>query len=384
MLFGLGVLVACSSPAPEPVGPNEREPTAGPEAGAERDGRPTALRPASGLLFGTPIYDGDFADPFVLVDGDTFYAYATNTTGANLPVLRVHNSPIAEYHGDAFPELPDWSEPGFVWAPAVVRIDDRFVLYYATRVAGTTMQCISRAVSADPLGPFVDGSAEPLVCQRDLGGSIDPSVVVDAAGERWLLFKDDGNCCGLPTSIWSQRLTPDGLGVQGPMHELLTADAPWEGELIEGPSMVRDGDEYLLFYSANDWASEDYGIGWARCASPSGPCEKASDRAPWMTSTTFARGPGGQEFFDAVGERWMVYHGWAEDQAGQEGAQRRLFLDIVNVRDGQPQRVGGRRSWTTVAVVVLGVLVVAGSVVLVLRRRARRTNEDVGDELPLD
>jgi beta-xylosidase len=230
----------------------------------------------------------------------------------------------------------------------------------------------------------VDGSAEPLVCQRDLGGSIDPSVVVDAAGERWLLFKDDGNCCGLPTSIWSQRLTPDGLGVQGPMHELLTADAPWEGELIEGPSMVRDGDEYLLFYSANDWASEDYGIGWARCASPSGPCEKASDRAPWMTSTTFARGPGGQEFFDAVGERWMVYHGWAEDQAGQEGAQRRLFLDIVNVRDGQPQRVGGRRSWTTVAVVVLGVLVVAGSVVLVLRRRARRTNEDVGDELPLD
>jgi beta-xylosidase len=312
-------------------------------------------------LFGTPIYDGDFADPFVLVDGDTFYAYATNTTDANLPVLRVRNSPLAEYHGDAFPELPGWSEPGFVWAPAVVRIDDSFVLYYTTRVRGTEMQCISRAVADGPLGPFVDESEAPMICQEDLGGSIDPSVVTDADGVRWLLFKNDGNCCGMPTSIWSQRLSADGLAVQGHPHELLAADAAWEGELVEGPSMIRDGDTYLLFYSGNDWSSEHYGIGWARCTSPAGPCEKGTGTGPWMASTTFARGPGGQEFFEAVGETWMVYHGWAKGEAGRSGAQRRLYLDIVETDGDAPRRVGGPRSWTVAIPVVAGVAAVVGA-----------------------
>jgi beta-xylosidase len=393
LLIGAGWLAACTGPLADPVGPNERDPTAGPSDGSERgDGQPTALRPAAGLLFGIPIYDGDFADPFVLADGDAFYAYATNTTDANLPVLRVHNSPIAEYHGDAFPELPTWTEPGFVWAPAVLRIGDRFVLYYTTRVIGTTMQCISRAVATDPLGPFVDDSTSPLVCQQDLGGSIDPSVVTDRDGVRWLLFKNDGNCCRLPTAIWSQRLSSDGLGVEGPVHELIRADSTWEASLVEGPSMVRDGDTYLLFYSANDWASDSYAVGFARCESPRGPCKKATSDAPWMGSTSFARGPGGQEFFDAVGERWMVYHGWAEGEAGRPGAQRRLFLDILDVEGGDPRRVGGRRSWTTLVAVAAAASAAIALGVLHLRRRRKERRRAVESrpetadrpELPLD
>ena len=47
----------------------------------------------NGLLHGLPIFNGDFADPYALVDGDSLYAYATSTTGsatlgpAPLPVL---------------------------------------------------------------------------------------------------------------------------------------------------------------------------------------------------------------------------------------------------------------------------------------------------------
>jgi beta-xylosidase len=266
-----------------------------------------------------------------------------------------------------------------------VRVGDNFVLYYTTRVADTTMQCISRAVSEDALGPFVDESAGPMVCQRDLGGSIDPSVVVEDDGAHWLLYKNDGNCCGLRTGIWSQRLSSDGLRVEGPAHELIRADSTWEAALVEGPSMVREGDTYLLFYSANDWASDSYAIGFARCESPRGPCEKATSEAAWMTSTSFARGPGGQEFFDAVGERWMVYHGWAEGEAGRPGAQRRLYLDVLEVDGGDPQRVGGRRSWTTLVVVATSAAALALAILHLRRIRRRRAAEIArAAELPFD
>ena len=324
--------------------PGQRPRTGGPDAPARPGGDPTSLWPASGLLLGTPVYRGDFADPFVLRVGDTLYAYATNTKDANLPVIVVRGSPRGTYYGDAFPVLPSWSEPGHVWAPAVLDLGHRFVLYYSTRVGGTTMQCISRAVADSPTGPFVDDSTGPMVCQRDLGGSIDPSVVTDTDGGNWLLYKNDGNCCGIPTSIWSVRLRADGLATTGEETKLLTAGALWEGGLIEAPSMVIDGRHHVLFYSGNAWDSDRYGIGYAECRSMTGPCRKVTTDGPWMSSTAFAKGPGGQEFFSALGQVWMVYHGWARGDAGDPGAERRLYLDVVEFHDGVPTRVGGRNA----------------------------------------
>ena len=365
----------CGGPLdPSKAEPGQRPRTGGPNPGAERtDGEATALRPASGLLLGTPIYDGDFADPYVLRVDDTFYAYATNTATANLPVIVVRNSPTARYYGDAFPTLPAWSEPGFVWAPAVLALDDGYVLYYSTRLRGTTTQCISRATAASPLGPFVDDSEGPMVCQRDLGGSIDPSVVTDTDGTTWLLYKNDGNCCGHPTSLWSQELAPDGLSTVGGPNRLLTAEQDWEGGLIEAPSMIIDGGTYYLFYSGNAWDSEQYGIGYAVCESVTGPCRRPDDSdEPWMGSTTFARGPGGQEFFSALGDVWMVYHGWARGQAGSPDGERRLYVDIVRVRDGVPERVGGRSLATVLALAAGAVaLLVALGIWWWRRRRIR-------------
>lgn len=344
----------------QPAEPGQRPRTAGPAAAAEADGEPTALRPASGVLLGTPVYDGDFADPYVLRVGDAAYAYATNTAEANVPVIVATASPIARYVGDVLPDLPSWSEEGRVWAPAVLALDDGYVLYYSTRVRGTGTQCVSRATSDSPTGPFVDDSAGPMVCQQELGGTIDPSVVTDRDGLSWLLFKNDGNCCGIPTSIWIQQLAPDGLSVVGEPVELLTAGPEWEGGLIEGPSMVLDGDRVLLFYSGNAWDTENYAIGYAVCESVTGPCRRpeAVEDAPWMQNTTFARGPGGQEFFAALGDVWMVYHGWARGQAGRPGAERRLYLDVVRLDDGTPVRVGSRGA-TTLALVVVGAAGVA-------------------------
>ena len=42
-----------------------------------------------GLIAGTPIFPGDFADPFLLAEPKALFIYATNTDTANVPVTRI-------------------------------------------------------------------------------------------------------------------------------------------------------------------------------------------------------------------------------------------------------------------------------------------------------
>ncbi len=312
----------------------------------------------SGLLHKEPIYNGDFADPYALVDGTTVYAYATNTTGgpnakpAHIPVIAITRSTgfAGHYLGDALPTLPKWTVSGYQWAPSVwARPDGTFVMYYSTPATDplnciykstnpgcvttshgpNTAMCISRATSTSPSGPFVDDSAGPFVCPYQEGGAIDPSIYVRSDGTPWLLWKSDGDCCNQPTYIYSQQLSPDGLSTVGIPHELIGATQPWEGGLVEAPSMIKENSVYWLFYSANLWGTPNYSIGIAACTSVIGPCAKPLDRA-WHVSTNRANGQGygGSEFFQTGDLIWMVHHGLVPGQAGNY-AQRRLYVDLL-------------------------------------------------------
>ncbi len=300
----------------------------------------TLIERATGPVAGVPVFEGDFADPFVLADGPFFYAYATNTADAKVPVHRSATAVRGDYLGDALAELPEWSEPGAVWAPSVLARDGEYVLYYTTRHSESGKQCISRAYASDPTGPFVDESTEPLICQLDLGGSIDPSPFVDEDGTPYLVWKSDGNCCDIPTGIYVQELTPDGHGLVGKPTELLTTDQSWEGPLIEGPAMLFADGRYYLFYSANDYDSADYAVGYANCDSVTGPCTKLADNPVLSTHGDFS-GPGGEEFFaDRTGGLWMVFHAWATEEVGYPEGARSLYLNEVEMADGAIQLIG--------------------------------------------
>jgi len=283
---------------------------------------------------GVPIGNGNFADPFVLVDGPEVYAYATNVRGANVPVSRSLSSDSAEYLGDAMPTLASWTSPGAVWAPSVYRrADGSYVLFYTSVFGITDHQCVGRALSSSPAGPFVDESTEPLECPLDLGGAIDPSMIV-VDGQAHLIYKADGNCCDLPTSIWSVPLTDDLLSLAGEPSKLIDADQGWEGGVVEGPEMVAVDGTLLLFYSGNDWATRHYAIGYAVCETVTGPCTKPQG-SPLHASTTHAAGPGGQTVVLAGGEVGLAYHAWLPGHVNTRNGERRLYLGRVTVADGR-------------------------------------------------
>jgi len=283
---------------------------------------------------GSPIFGGDFADPFVLEIDDIYYAYATNTFGANVPLMAALSGESGRYLGDVLPDLPAWSEPGHVWAPSVSSVGDDYVLWYSTRDSASGRQCISVASADHPAGPFLDDSIEPLICDLAEGGSIDPSPFLDSDGSRWLLWKSEGNCCGLATVIYSQQLTADGLGVAGDPVELIRNDLWWERDVVEGPSMAQGPGGYHLLYSANRWDTDAYSVGHAACESVTGPCVK--DPEPWLASYDGAWGPGGPEFV-VNSDGWVglvVYHAWTADGVGYPDGARGLFVSSLRLDQG--------------------------------------------------
>lgn len=373
--LALATLASCGSDSVPSTAPDvsalQRPPTKGPEGGP---GTEQKLDTIDGLIAGKPVFDADFADPFVLDLGEVSYAYATNTVNANVPVIRTQGYKVTDYLGDAMPDLPAWTSKGFIWGPAIyARPDGKYVMYYSALDRASGRQCVTRAVADSPAGPFSDDSDSAFVCPLDLGGAIDPAVVVDN-GSPYLIYKSDGNCCNIPASIWSVPLSADGLSLAGEPTKLISNDQPWEGAVVEGPSMIAADGKYLLFYSANNWNTADYAVGYAVCDSVTGPCTKPNDDA-WFTSTAYAKGPGGQEFFEADNQLWMVYHGWLPDEIDTPDGERRLYLDVITVSDERPERIGAERTFMELLQWFVGVVaivaVVVAAIVVVRRRRGR-------------
>jgi len=300
-----------------------------------------------------PLIQKDFPDPFVLRAGDTFYAYATNGERGNVQTAVSKNLADWTLADDAMPELPPWAKKGSTWAPEVMRVGPSYLLYFTARSRKHDRQCIGVATAPAPQGPFTSAAAEPVVCQTELGGTIDASPFRDSDGKLYLYFKNDGNAARKPTQIWVQPLAADGLSVTGEAKPVLRAGPAWEGGLIEAPTMIHAPAGYFLFFSGNDFAwqrdqkQSAYAIGYASCEGPLGPCKEAGDK-PFLYSFSGAEGclsgPGHQAVF-SVGERWFIaFHAWSATPACRPiDPVRWLYIAPLLWKDGKPEMGVGIR-----------------------------------------
>jgi beta-xylosidase len=299
-------------------------------------------------MFRNPVIAEDFPDPFVLADGDRYYAYATTDVAQNLQLARSDDLVSWEILDDPLPKLPGWSS-GDTWAPEVLKTSAGYVLYYTAHASdlkrpdANGSQCITLALSKTPEGPFVDRSEKPLVCQTELGGSIDATTFIDVDGTTWLIWKNDGNCCGIQTRFYMQRLSDDGLKVTGKVSDLgVRNDELWEGNLIEAPTLALKDGTYYLFYSANGYDTEFYAVGYATAKTVTGPYVDAPEN-PILASpadgpaAARARGPGHQSIVaDDDGELWLAYHAWDQDAVGYGNfGERAVWIDRLTLSGGK-------------------------------------------------
>jgi xylan 1,4-beta-xylosidase len=210
-----------------------------------------------------PVLPGDYPDPSVIRVGDDYWATATSSEwGPQFPILHSRDLVNWEIVGSVFDERPKWATSNF-WAPEIAAHNGRYFIYYVGR--NQQGQLAVAVASADkPRGPYVDHGQ--LVSQQ--AGSIDGMAFTDQAGQRWLMWKEDGNSRNEPTPLWLQRLSDDGLKLVGGRSKILQNDAAWEGKVVEGPFVLFRNGWYYLFYAGGACL-------WARVYVQRGCCPRS-------------------------------------------------------------------------------------------------------------
>ncbi|MBB5874558.1 hypothetical protein F4553_007992 [Allocatelliglobosispora scoriae] len=266
------------------------------------------------------VIGSDFPDPDIGKFDGTYYAYSTNNGNGNVPVASAPsvNGPWTR-RGNALPTLGAWASGGLTWAPDVSRrADGTYLLYYTARSIAVGRQCIGAAVSGSPLGPFTPVGTQPLVCNGGEGGDIDASSFTDSTGLRYLLYKDDGNAVGQPTSLWLQQVAANGTTLQGSRVELLRSGLPEEAGIIEAPVLTKTGGRYILFYSLGGYGGDGYQTSYATSTSLTGPYAKAYRSLVTTASVDSAvRGPGGADVIREAGGDSLVLHGWINNYSAR-------------------------------------------------------------------
>jgi hypothetical protein len=208
------------------------------------------------------------------------------------------------------PQRPRWAARDF-WAPELVRRGALTFAYYAAE-ARDGRRCLAVASAPRLLGPYSDHG--PLLCTRV--GEIDPLPVRDEEGLPWLVWKQDGNSLGRATPILAAPLTPGGMSLASPPHELFRADAPWEHGLVEAPALLRHDGMFYMLYSAGFCCGRhcSYATGVARSPTLLGPWEKR--RKPILTSGASFRCPGHVSVTRGRhGEPVAAYHAYVRGDA---------------------------------------------------------------------
>lgn len=98
-----------------------------------------------------------------------------------------------------FSKIPEWvtdvvpGQRGHFWAPDVIQIDDRYLLYYSVSSFGKNTSAIALASTKtlDPDDPEFGWTDHGIVVQssnKDNFNAIDPAVILTDSGELWMSF----------------------------------------------------------------------------------------------------------------------------------------------------------------------------------------------------
>jgi beta-xylosidase len=183
-----------------------------------------------------------------------------------------------------------------------------------------------------------------LICDDDAGGVIDASGYDDGI-DRWIVWKADGNSFGGATTcqggtpsgssyrstpILIQRMSRDALTLLDSPTQILDNEGVSNDGVVEAPVLYKFGDgNYILFYSAHCYSSDDYDIEYAFSSTINGAY---TNRGILLRSADNMGvfGPGGIDL-DPNGSS-VVFHG--RENANSGGSTRVLYSASLTI-DGQ-------------------------------------------------
>lgn len=249
------------------------------------------------------------ADPTIFEDQGIYYLYGTKgdprIKGEGFLVYRSKDlknweGPIGATDGYALKKGDAYGTKGF-WAPQIFKYESTYYMAY------TANEHIAIATSDHPLGPFTNNGQALKADVRQ----IDPYVYFEN-GKTYLYHVrlDNGN------RIFVAELSKDLKSIKPQtLRECINAQSGWEDTqnvewpVAEGPTVFKQGEKYIMLYSANDFRNPDYAVGYAISDSPMGPWKKMKNSPIISKKITKENGSGhGDLFYDKNKQSYYVFH----------------------------------------------------------------------------
>jgi beta-xylosidase len=262
------------------------------------------------------------SDPFVLVDGASWYLYGTG--------LAVRESTDqGKTWIDRSQMLP---LPGFTiaWAPEVHKIAGQYVAYMSLKNPATDLHTkIYCATSNNPVNGWTN--LHPIAASNQWA-SIDPTFFHDPkTGKNYLVYKEDKQATIGRKRIVLQQVDATGthaVGHAGP-RPMLTAGvglhSGWERRpaprppdwSVEAPTVEVHGGKYWLFYSGAGFErGGGYAVGAAWAPYITGPYQRLAH--PILSGHSGLRQPGHQSIIHVTigGKKHWILYFHARDNTG--------------------------------------------------------------------
>ena len=232
-----------------------------------------------------PICDGQ--DPYILLYEGMYYQYLQSKDDSGYDVLVSKDLQEWENAGRCFYKDDCIGEKDF-WAPEVVYSKGRFFMAYTADLH------LGIAVADHPCGPFRQ-KEKKWVFEKN---AIDGHLFID--GEKIYLYNvfwgHKNNLCR--EEIWGCELDADFNPIMSTLTQLIVPETDWEtveGNVVEGPFVLKHKNKYYMTYSANNYQCRNYAIGYAVSNAPLGRFIKCGGN-PVMKSCDKFISPGHNSF----------------------------------------------------------------------------------------
>ncbi len=291
-----------------------------------------------------PVIKTDLPDPSVIRIGKTYYAAGTSGNAERVyPIYESKDLVTWTPRYTVFDRWPEWTAGAF-WAPELYEHNGKVLCYYTALQKSDRTSCIGVAVADGIASPFVDRG--PLV--KTTNEAID-AFVTNVDGQLYITWKAYGlDPNHRPIEILAQRLSSDGLRLEGEPFSLLRDD---ERNGMEGQCIFREGEYYYILYSIRDCCSpqSDYAVSVARSKSFRGPYEKFSGNPILQGNGTDIQSCGHGTMVRTPQNRiFYLCHAYL---VGEYRLGRQPIIEELRIgKDGWPYFVGGSKALTKVKV----------------------------------
>ncbi|MFO1514649.1 MAG: arabinan endo-1,5-alpha-L-arabinosidase [Verrucomicrobiota bacterium] len=225
------------------------------------------------------------------------------------------------------------------WAPDVIHVGDRYLLYYSVSSFGKNTSAIGLVTNPtlDPDDPKYEWTDQGMVIQsspRDDFNTIDPALFQDADGSLWMPF---GSFWGGIKMIQLDPKTGKRIAPDSRVYALAHYDS------IEAPFLFRHDGKYLLFVN---WGfccrgtNSTYEIRVGRSDKVTGPYLDregkemlAGGGTPVLGTEDVFIGPGHAGILEENGKSWFGFHFY---NAAQRGSSTFAIRSLRWGADGWP------------------------------------------------